>query len=79
MLGAAKLINRPWRLKEQGIPLPPSSVCVKEQCKIIMEYFDVLEASRKTGTDPAPETWYINYINFNTLANGKSPQTSLFL
>jgi hypothetical protein len=38
-----------------------------------IQYLDVLEASRTTGTDPAPETWY---INFNALNNGKSPQTS---
>jgi hypothetical protein len=78
LLGAAILIIRPGRQKELAMPLPPYSVCVKEQCKIIMEYHDVLEASRNTGTDPATETWCcINKINFNTVDNGKSPETSV--
>jgi len=52
---------------------------LRQQCKIIMEYHDVLEASRNTGTDPATETWCcINNINFNTLDNGKSPQRLKF-
>jgi len=42
-----------------------------------MGYHDVLEARRNIGIDPATETWCcINNINFNTLDNGKSPQTS---